>query len=83
MTISKIAIRYSLFIQGRAVRVGRGEILWNQNIGGWRLWDCGEVGEGGEGVVVEQGENIQTRREYQWQMTANTWQGRRARPGKN
>ena len=55
MTISKITIRYSLFIQGRASRVGRGEILWIQNISGWRLWDCGEVGGGGERVVVEQG----------------------------
>ena len=55
MTISKITIRYSLFIQGRAVRVGVGEIFWNQNINGWRLGNCGEVGEGGEGVVVEQG----------------------------
>ena len=33
MTISEITIRYSLFIQGRASRVGGGEILWIQDIG--------------------------------------------------
>ena len=55
MTISEITIRYSLFIQSRAVRVGWGEIFWNQEISGWRLWDSGEVGGGGERVVVEQG----------------------------
>ena len=55
MIISKITIRYSLFIQGRASRVGRGEILRTQEISGWRLWYCGEVGGGGERMVVEQG----------------------------